>query len=152
MEAGLSIHFFIDEHLPARALGQILTARGHRATPVQVGFKDPAILVTADEVGAVIMTADRWFLRELYRYPAEHRRRYLQAGVVQVPGEWDAAQRRIIDWLPVVEAVYQMRQGQADRRLGIDLSGAAVRIEEAKLRLANPDRSRRQYARQAASR
>ena len=132
MAALSPIHFFIDEHLPVHLLGDILTARGHQVTPVQVGFKDPAILVTAEQVGAVIMTSDTWYLRELYRFPTGHRKRYEQAGVVQVHGEWAAARRGIQDWLPVIEATYHLRRGQADRRIGIDLSGAGVRILEAK--------------------
>lgn len=130
MEDPPRIHFFLDEHLPAHTLVPILTARHHDATPVQVGFKDPAILVTADQVGAVILTADAWFLRELFRFPSGHRQRFSRAGVVQVPGEWSTARRRIVDYLPVVEAVYRMRQQHPDRRLGIDLSGATVRIVE----------------------
>lgn len=126
------ISFFIDEHLPARSLGEILAARGHRATPVQIGFKDPAILVTAEREQAVIITADTWFLRELYRLPRGHKNRFRRAGVVQVPGEWDNARRRIVDYLEVIEIVYRLRQGQEDGRLGINLNAAAVRIEEAK--------------------
>lgn len=122
------IHFFVDEHLPAHAVGRILEARGHRSTPVQVGLKDPAILVTAAEVGAVIVTADHWFLRELYRYPLGHKRQYGAAGVVQVLGEWATTRQRLTDYLPVVEAVYQLRRSQPDQRLGIDLSQTMIRI------------------------
>lgn len=133
MDDPLSIEFFIDENQPAVALGTVLTARGHRAIPVQVGFKDPAILVTAEQIGAVIVTADTWFLKELYRLPSgHHRRRYTTAGVVQVPGEWEAARRRITDYLPLFEAVYRLRRQQEDRRLGIDLSAGEIRVVEAK--------------------
>lgn len=133
MDALLSIEFFIDENQPAEALGAVVTGRGHRAPPVQVGFKDPAILVTAEQVGAVIITADTWFLRELYRLPAGHqRRRYVRAGVVQVPGEWEAARSRIFDYRPLVEAVCRLRRQQEDRRIGIDLSAGEIRVVEAK--------------------
>jgi hypothetical protein len=124
------IRFFDDEHLPFHALGPILTARGHQATPVQIGAEDPAILVTADQVGAVIVTADAWFLRESFRLPTEHRRRSVRAGVVQLPGEWSAARQRILDYLPIIEMVYQRRRRLVDQRLGIDLAGSTVRITD----------------------
>jgi hypothetical protein len=126
------IDFFVDEHLPARLLDAILTARGHRVTPVQIGFKDTAILVTAEQTGAVIITADTWFLTELYRLPAGHKNRYRRAGVVQVPGEWGTARQRITDYLPVIEHVYRLRREQEDLRVGVDLSGTTIRILEAK--------------------
>lgn len=133
MDEPLSIEFFVDENQPTDALGAMLTARGHRSIPVQVGFKHPAILVTAEQVGAVIMTADTWFLKELFRLPTgHHRSRYFAAGVVQVPGEWEAARRRIADYLPLVETVFRLRRQQEDRRLGIDLSAGEIRVVEAK--------------------
>lgn len=129
MDASPAIHFFIDENQPVRQLRAILELRGHRVTPVQVGFKDPAILVAAEEEGTVVMTADTWFLTELFRFPKEHRRRYYQAGVIQVPGEWEAARSRIIEYLPVIEAIHQMCQSRADHRLGINLATTEVRIK-----------------------
>lgn len=125
------IEFFIDEHLPVRELGRILASRGHLVKAVQVGFKDPSILVTADQEGATIVTADHWFLSELFCYPIGHHKRYTRAGVVQVAGEWDVAKRRIEEYLPVIEAVFLVRRHQSDPRLGIDLSGATIRIVEA---------------------
>jgi hypothetical protein len=133
MEERPQIHFFMDEDLPARALARILEARGHRATPVQVGLKDPAIMVTAEQEGAVIVTADKWFLRELFRFPSGHKGRFERVGVVQVAGEWEYAERRIRDYLPIVEQAYHLRQRKDDRRLGVDLSQGEVRIVEAKL-------------------
>jgi predicted nuclease of predicted toxin-antitoxin system len=76
MDEPLRILFYIDVNLPARALTSLLEQAGHEVVPVQVGFKDPAILVTAEQMGAVIITADAWFLKELYRYPSSHRRRF----------------------------------------------------------------------------
>jgi hypothetical protein len=128
MDAPARIHFFIDENQPVRQLRAILEHRGHRVTPVQVGFKDPAILIAAEQEEAVIVTADKWFLTELFRFPAEHRRRYRKAGVVLVPGEWEAAQPRLVDNLLVIEAVYQVRLERDDRRMGINLSRAEIRI------------------------
>ncbi len=127
----VQIHFFVDEHLPARSADAIFAEHGHRSTPVHVDLKDPAILVTAAEVGAVIVTADRWFLTELYRYPLGHKRQYGAAGVVQVPGEWAAARQRLLDYLPMIETVYRLRRSQPDQRLGVDLSQAQVRIHDA---------------------
>lgn len=131
MDRPLRLLFYIDEHLPARELKAILAARGHEVVPVQIGFKDPAILVTAEANGAIIVTADTSFLRELFRLPAGHRRRFVRARVVQVAGEWPAARQRLLDYLPVVEAVCLLRMQQQDQRVGIDLSHAQVRILEA---------------------
>lgn len=131
MDDPAPIEFFVDEHLPVRSLSSILSARGHRVTPVQVGFKDPAIVVTAEQLGAVIITADTWFLKQLYRLPAEHRRRFTRAGVVQVPGAWDIARPRIVEYLPVIEAIYRLRRGQERARIGIDISGTTIHIREA---------------------
>lgn len=129
MSAPTPINFFIDENQPAHLLRGILGARGHRATAVQVGFKDPAILVTAEEEHAVVITADTWFLTELYRFPFGSRRhRFFRAGVVQVPGTWAEVRPRITDYLPVIEQVYLLRLTQPDQRLGIDLCGATIRI------------------------
>jgi len=126
--ADASITFLIDEHLPVEQLSGLLRERGHSVRAVQVGFKDPSIIVTADEIGAVIITADTWFLRELFRFPAAHRRRYKRASVVQVSGEWDSARARIIEYMPVIEALFLVRARQADPRMGVDLSGAVVHI------------------------
>jgi hypothetical protein len=126
------IEFFVDEHFPVRRFGPILIPRGHTVKAVHVGFKDPSILVTADEVGAVIITADAWFLRELFRYPIGHHKRFQRAGVVQLAGELDVALSRLGDYIPVIEALHRVRRAQADPRLGIDLSGTTIRIEEAR--------------------
>ena len=125
---GIVIEFFTDEHLPVMALGRLLTARGHTAKAVQVGFKDPSIIVTAEEENAVIITADRWFLRELFKQPRGNPGRFSRAGVIQVPGEWSAAQACLLTYLPLIEAAYAVHMGQTDSRLGVDLSGTTIHI------------------------
>jgi hypothetical protein len=130
MGAGVPIPFLVDEHLPVRLLLPILEGRGHLITPVQGNLTGPAILAWAEATGSVIVTADRWFLRELFRYPAGHPRCYRQAGVVQVPGVWALTRLRITDYLPLVEAVYLLRSGQPDCRVAIDLSQREIRIRE----------------------
>jgi hypothetical protein len=127
-EAPAPFTFFIDEHLPVRILGRILTSRGHIVQAVQVAEKDPSILVTAEAAGAIIVTADTWFLKELFRYPQGHARRYLRAGVIQVAGEWGKAQPRLEQYLPMIEVICQMRKHGVDPRVGIDLSGSTIRI------------------------
>lgn len=126
--ADARILFFIDEHLPASRVRPLLEQRGHVAQAVQVGFKDPSIIATADIEGAVIITADGWFLSELFRYPVGHPRAFLRAGVVKVAGEWDAAQARLIEFLPVIEHLYPGAKAKADPRFGMDLSETVVRI------------------------
>jgi hypothetical protein len=130
MGVGVHIPFLVDEHLPVRLLLPILERRGHSVTPVQVASEDPAILATAEETASVIVTADRWFLNELFRYPVGHPRCYKQAGVVQVPGVWGMTRPRVSNYLPIIEAVYALRSGQTDRRVAIDLSQKEIRIRE----------------------
>lgn len=108
----------------------MLRNRGHLATSVEVGFKDAALLKTAEEQGAAVITADSWFLKELFRYPRGHRHCFRRAGVIQVHGEWDQARQRLLDYLPIIEAVHLVRMSQADSPLGINLSTREVRILE----------------------
>jgi hypothetical protein len=130
MGAGVPITFLVDEHLPVRLLLPILEGRGHHVAPIQISAEDPMILARAEATGSIIVTADTWFLRELFRYPAGHPRCYRQAGVIQVPGVWAMARLRITDYLQLIEAVCQLRSGQPDRRVAIDLSQREIRIRE----------------------
>jgi hypothetical protein len=130
MGTGLQISFLIDEHLPTPVLLPILEDRGHLVTPIQVRSGDPAILKIAEETAAVIVTADSWFLHELFRFPVGHRRCYQAAGVIQVPESWAAARTRISSYLPIIEAVYALRRTQPDHRVAIDLSQREIRIWE----------------------
>lgn len=125
----IRLHFFVDEHLPAHAVATLLRARGHEVTPVLIGAKDPAILLTAEEAGAVvILTADRWFLRELFRHPPGHKLGYSRAGVAQIEGEWEIAELNLVTWLPLIETVATIRATQADRRVGIELRATSVYV------------------------
>lgn len=126
------ITFYVDENLPVRLVSAILTDYGHRVEAVQVGFRDQAILATAERNQAVIITADVWFLRELFRYPTRHHRRLKEAGVIQVPGDWSRAEPLISEYLPVIEAICRLRRAQADHRVGVDLTKEQIRIIEAK--------------------
>ena len=130
MEAGAQIPFLVDEHLPVRLLLPILEARGHQATPVEITSTDAAILTRAEQTASIVITADAWFLEELFRYPVGHRRCYTRAGVVQVPGAWAMARLRITNYLPIIEALHALRSTQPDRRLAIDLSRRVIRIPE----------------------
>jgi hypothetical protein len=126
----VQIPFLVDEHLPIRFLLPILESRGHRATLVQVTSEDPEILSTAENTGGLVVTADHWFLNELFRYPVGHRKCYKRAGVIQVPGTWSAARLRLITYLPVIEFLSMLRSEQPDRRVAIDLSQREMRIRE----------------------
>jgi hypothetical protein len=130
MGVRIQIPFLVDEHLPVRLLLPILESRGHSVTPVQVTSADAAILARAEETASIIVTADRWFLNELFRYPVGHPRCYQQAGVIQVPGVWGMTRQRVGNYLPIIEAVYALRGGQTDRRVAIDLSQREIRIRE----------------------
>jgi hypothetical protein len=127
MGAGHPILFFVDEGLPDRLIRGILA--GHAIQQVQISAKDQEILESAEQQSAIVMTPDAWFLKELYRFPWGHQRCRRRAGVVQLPGEWDRAQRRLTHYLPVIEAVCRLNAARPeDRRVGIDLSQREIRI------------------------
>jgi hypothetical protein len=129
MGAGDGIVFFVDEHFPERQMRSILAP--HVMTAVQIRALDQEILRTAELQSAIVITADKWFLKELYRYPPGHRHCFARAGVIQLPGEWDRARQRLADYLPVIEAVFRLRRSATiDQRIGIDLSQAQIRIHE----------------------
>jgi hypothetical protein len=120
--------FYVDENLSPRRLATIFGASGHELRTARLGDQDPTILNLAEEESAIVITADRWFLQELYRFPFGHRQAYSQAGVIQVPGEWQAAHRQLRRYVRVIEAVIELRAGEIDRRVGIDFSKAQIRI------------------------
>lgn len=127
MPQRVPITFLIDEHLPVdafrRAAGPHVVVVAKRKTP------DAAILRTAEENGQIVITADTWFLRELTRYPLTHKLAYRRAGVVQVPGEWEPAQRRLARFLPLIETMHHLAHAHAlDHRVGVNLSRAEIRI------------------------
>lgn len=130
MGAPVSISFLIDEHLPVSNIRPLLEDRGHTVEPVRVGVGDHNIIGMAERLGAIIVTADKWFLEELFRYPVGHRRCYERAGVIQVPGTWAAARVRLTTYLPVIEVLAEVRMAQPDRRVAIDLSRRVIRIPE----------------------
>lgn len=130
MGAGVSIAFLVDEQLPIDQVRPMLEQRGYLVTRAMRGSSDPSIMARAERIGSVVVTADTWFLDELLRYPPGHRRCFTRAGVVKVPGEWAMARRRIADYLPIVEAVYELRRTQPDQRVAIDLSQRWIRIFE----------------------
>jgi hypothetical protein len=130
MGSGVTLRFLIDEHLPVGQLRGILEPRGHAVTPVTVGVKDAEILATAEEIGGIVMTADAWFLEELFRFPPGHRNCFRAAGVIQLPGTWVAARLRLTGYLPIIEVLAELRNSQPDRRVAIDLSRRVIRIPE----------------------
>lgn len=98
-------------------------------TSVQNRALDPEILRTAELASAVVVTADKWFLQELYRFPVGHRHCFKRAGVIQLPSEWDRAKQRLIEYLPIIEVVYHLsRTRKDDQRVGIDLSQTRIHI------------------------
>lgn len=130
MGASNPIRFLVDEHLPVDRLRSILEPRGHSVTPVDLSSKDAEILTTAEAIGGIVVTADTWFLEELFRFPPGHRNCFRAAGVIQVPGTWAAARVRLTTYLPVIEVLAEVRRAQRDRRVAIDLSRRVIRIPE----------------------
>jgi hypothetical protein len=117
-----SLLFLLDENQFSATFPRILKARGHRFEQVTIAAKDPSILVTANLWRAITLTADRWFLKELFRMQESNRRqRFNRAGVVQLPGEIETAATRFEQYLPVVEAICHMCRSRADQRVGIDI-------------------------------
>jgi hypothetical protein len=101
----------------------------HVMRSVQIGVRDQEILRTAEVHSAIVVTSDTWFLKELFRFPFGHKNCWTKAGVILLPGEWDKAQRRLIDYLPVIEAVHRLNRARpGDQRVAIDLSQARIHI------------------------
>lgn len=122
------ILFIVDECLPRVLVGQILAGQTNRF--VDLGTKDPAILVEAEHDGAVIVTADTWFYRQLRRIPHFDKGVYSRAGVVQIPGVWADAEPLLRRWRPVIEAVHRITREEADQRVVVDLrANGAVYID-----------------------
>jgi hypothetical protein len=108
----------------------LLEARGHAVKPVQVGVADHNILGMAEREGAIIVTADKWFMQELFHFPPDHPNCFHAGGVVQVPGTWAAARVSLATYLPIIEALAELRSTQPDRSVAIDLSRRVIRIPE----------------------
>lgn len=129
MDAGRPISFMVDEHFPQSAMRGILV--GHALNFVTIAAKDQEILRSAEINAQVVLTSDTWFLKELYRLPFGHARCFREAGVIQLPGEWDKAARRLQQYLPVIDAVYRLSQARPDdHRVGIDLSQSLIHIRD----------------------
>lgn len=127
MRAHGGLLFFVDESLPHRSVLRVL--EGHTIEQVDLSAKDPEILRSAEQRGAILVVQDKWFLRELYRLPCDHRHCFRHAGVIKLPGEWDKAEPRLIKYLSVIEELYRLAQLHAeDHRIGVDLSRAEIRI------------------------
>jgi hypothetical protein len=128
--APVSISFLVDEYLPVWNVRPLLEAHGHAVAPVRVGVADDNIIGMAEREGAIIVTADKWFLQELFRFPPDHPSCYRAAGVIQPPGTWAAARVRLATYLPIIEVLAELRSTQPDRRVAIDLSRREIRIPE----------------------
>lgn len=109
------IQFIADEMLPYTEVRQILI--GHNVQSMDLETKDPAILVTAEIDGAIIVTADKWFYTQLRRVPHFDKRRSTRAGVVLIPGTWAEAGPLLRRWLPLVETIYQITRSESDQRV-----------------------------------
>ena len=111
------IEFFVDEMLPIRRMATFIEGRGHILRQVTLKEKDPAILRTAEGVGAVVVTSDRYFCQQIHPRAPGRRSAFRRAGIVLIPGEWEAAEPLIGEWMPVIEAAHRVLQGRADKRL-----------------------------------
>jgi hypothetical protein len=104
--------------------------RGHLVTSVGTNSVDQVILAKDETTGALILTADRWFLSELFRYPVGHRQCYQRAGVILLPGTGPRSRVRLVCYLPDIELQNVIRSGQPDRPEAIHLSQREIRIRE----------------------
>lgn len=121
--------FFADENLRQTYLRRMYK---HHQMEFMNFMRDPEIVMAAEQAGAIIMTADTWFLAELRQEPntiqqRQRRRQHLyeRAGIVLVPGEWGDASRRLAAWQPVIEAMAFV-QRTSGRRLVLDISKASL--------------------------
>lgn len=119
--------FLLDEHVRADTAQRVLTA--YDVIQLAPGTDDLEILDRTESDGRIVVTADVWFLRELVRLPVTSPRAYRRAGVVQVPGEWEPAQRRLARFLPLIETMHHLAHAHPlDHRVGVNLSRAEIRL------------------------
>jgi hypothetical protein len=125
----ISLVFLLDENQFGTAIPRIVGSRGHVVRNVRPEEDDQRILARAEDLAALVVTADRWFVQELFRLPSNHRRnRFRRAGVVQVPGTAKIAALRLEEFLPVIEAVCHICGSRIDQRIGIELRESTVFI------------------------
>lgn len=125
---GRSIIFYVDEMWPVPRVDTLLGHRGHEVRRPFRGEPDRSILTRAEAEGGVVVTGDAWFFRQLHpRHPGA-RSTYRRAGVVYFPGEWEAAEPLLGEWLPVIEAAYAVIQGRSDKRLVVAFEPGQSRI------------------------
>lgn len=122
------IEFFVDEMLPVQRMTTLIRGRGHLLRQVDLSEKDPAILRTAEAVGAVVITSDRYFYKQLHLRPPLWRSDFRRAGVVLIPGEWNTAEPLIAEWLPVIEVAYRVLQDREDKRLVVSFEPRLFRL------------------------
>jgi hypothetical protein len=116
-----SISFIADEHLRLFVLTSLLQPRGHSIERLDLAAKDPEILLTAEERGAVILSSDkRYFWNQLAHNP-KTRIQYQKAGLVILPGEWSSALALLREFIPVIEAVYQVTRERTCQRFAVKI-------------------------------
>lgn len=125
---GRPIIFYVDEMWPVPRVDTLLGRRGHEVRRPDRGEPDLSILTRAEQDGAVIVTGDAWFYRQLHPRRPGARSMYRRAGVVYLPGEWETAEPLIGEWLPVIEAAYRVMQDRTDKRLVVAFEPGQSRI------------------------
>lgn len=115
--------FYADEHLRQRTLRRMLDP--HLVEFLALQTRDPAIVMAAEQSGAIIITADTWFYNHL-RQGDYHNQKlmksrggvvYENAGVILVAGEWSFARLQLTRWLPLIATVAEIQSGVPKRRV-----------------------------------
>lgn len=120
------ITFLIDEDVP-QSVGRFLAARGHDVTFAvdRLGPKSPDELVATlgDELQSVLITCNaRDFKKLAWRRPPTGHDRFRHLGLLTLLGDKSHIPDRITQVVESIEFEFRFCQGQADRRLFIEVS------------------------------
>jgi hypothetical protein len=124
--------FISDENLPRLIMRQILA--GHDVRVPEEGTLDPAILAEAEADGAIVISSDTFFYRQLRRKPYENQgkslRTYRNAGAVLIPATWSKAAPLLRKWLPIILTIHDILAEDDDKRVVIDIrESGEIRID-----------------------
>jgi hypothetical protein len=119
--ADRGISFIADEHLRLLILKPLLEERGHLVERLDLAAKDPEILLTAEERGSVILSADKRYFWNQLAHNQKAREQYQKAGLVMLPGEWSSALPLIREFIPLIEATFRISRARSCQRFAIKI-------------------------------
>ncbi len=126
------IRFLLDENMSAE-VAEVLRAEGHLAEDVrehlESGAPDEWVMVAADNLGAVVLTFDRDFLRLATRRPSGNVLRHRRAGRVVLACPPPRVVERLRVSLPLLVAEHSRSVTLSDPRVLAEIGVDTVRID-----------------------